>query len=411
MDINNYNNYKPQSQQQAKNNGLYKVNNAFRSSPNDVLIEQPNFSNPNTTLHNNLNSNLLSEHIVEYYLNIDSDDRKVDVYPDPFNYVVSLNPVGRSSERKHKTKKGSLEFEKIEFDETPAPFIIRNFKNVKYVKLDRVILSRTNVIKFIINQLITIDPNSNQNLTVMTDIDRKINNQNNQNNCDDSCNLCHCEDCQCVMSNKNKFILLKVKELETYHIYSTNTITSDNSFILYVDKTLGSSNNMWFPTYNSCIYPDSLLTNLDRLTIEFYDKNGHPLTPQVLIEYNITIQYGTQIINIQYCLSFGKIKEMILNKLKKKYKNCMMFKFNDLCKVESWFDKIFSDIINNVVTGDIKNVLSKKSNDKLVNYEKLLSSVNCLDICDKLKCCVSNNVFFIVGVLQNELNTMTKYER
>ena len=406
MDINNYNNYRPQSQQQVKNNGLYKVNNAYRSSPNDVLIEQTNYANPNTTIHNNLHNNLLSEHIVEYYLNIDSDDRKVDVYPDPFNYTVSLNPVGRSSERKHKSKKGSLEFDKIEFDETPAPFIIRSFKNVKYVKLDRVILSRNNVIKFVINQIITIDPASNQNVTVVSDIDKKVHNHNDQDNC---CNLCHCEDCQCITSNKNKFIILKVKELETYHIYSTNTITSDNSFILYVDKTLGTSNNMWFATYNSCIYPDSLLGNLDRLTIEFYDKNGHPLTPQILIEYNITIQYGAQIIDLQYCLSFGKIKDMILNKLKKNYKNCMMFKFNDLCKIDIWFDKIFNDIIINGVTGDIKNILAKKVNDKLVNYEKILSSLNSLDICDKLKCCVSNNVFFVVGVLQNELNTMTTY--
>lgn len=409
MDINNYNNYKPQSQQQAKNNSLYIVGNAYRN--NEVLIEQPNFINPNTTLHNNLNSNLLSEHIVEYYLNIDSDDRKIDVYPDPFNYVVSLNPIGRSSGKnkfKNDRERGERgeRSEKTEYAETPAPFIIRNFKNVKYVKLDRVILSRANIIKFVIDQTITIN-DTNQNVTVSSEIDRKIHNfQDNTG----ACTLCHCDDCQCIMSNKNKFILLKVKELETFHIYSTNTIMSDNTFVLYVDKTLGSSNNMWFPTYGSCIYPDSLLTNLDRLSIEFYGKDGEPLTPQVIVEYNITITYGTQVIDLQYCLTFGKIKEIVLNKLKKKYKTCISFKFNDLCKIDTWFDRIFNDILNGL-SNDIKIILSKKNGDKLVNYDKIMSSLISLDLCDKLKCCVSNNVFFIVGVLQNELNTMTKYEK
>src|SRR5437868_5368985 len=141
MDINNYNNYRNNTsfnngsfnQHSNERGNYFNYNNAFQQ--NQPLIDQPQNINQQITLHNNLNNNLLAEHIVEYYINIDSDDRKIDVYPNPYNYVVSFKPLGKSVDRKYKFKKGDCDNDNenlgVNYDETPAPVIIRNFKNVK----------------------------------------------------------------------------------------------------------------------------------------------------------------------------------------------------------------------------------------------------------------------------------------
>ena len=398
-------------------NNMYNINSAFsKSSP---LIEQPQYTNPHTTLHDNLHNNLAAEHIVEYYINIDSDDRNLDVYPDPYNFVVSFKPIGKSIDRRQKFKKGGVVFENTSYDETPGPVIIRNFKNVKYVKLDRVILSRHIFNKYIITHDIKIDANNilTTSSTIKCKILKKIKlpceNKDDEPPPDESCdicNICCSDDCCCILSDITKYVILKVKELEIPHVYSTNTVASDNAFILYPDKTLGFNYNMWFATYGSCIYPNSLLTNIDRLTIEFYNKKGNRITAKIAIEYNVNITYvvdstttppTTATINLKYCLLFGKFDNCQLEQIKKIYPNIISFKLNDICKPEIWYEKVFNEIIKLPALVDIKEIL-------LENYIKCLDSLKNLDLCDKLKC-ISNNLFFIIGVVQNELTTMTKF--
>ena len=50
----------------------------------------------NNTLYNNLNKDLLKESIIEVRLNIDSIDRDIEIYPNPFDYIVNLGPVVNS---------------------------------------------------------------------------------------------------------------------------------------------------------------------------------------------------------------------------------------------------------------------------------------------------------------------------
>ena len=40
--------------------------------------------------------NMLKEVVKEYRLNIDSIDRNIELYPDPFNYVIQLGPITNS---------------------------------------------------------------------------------------------------------------------------------------------------------------------------------------------------------------------------------------------------------------------------------------------------------------------------
>ena len=103
--VNNYNNYKPISTfdradtnsshlENQINFSQYSIQKGFKS--NEPIMFMPDTRNNHETLYDNLNDNLLKESLKEYRLNIDSIDRNVMLYPDPFNYVVHLGPVTNS---------------------------------------------------------------------------------------------------------------------------------------------------------------------------------------------------------------------------------------------------------------------------------------------------------------------------
>ena len=71
-------------------------------------------------LHNNVSKNVSIDVLTEYSLVIDSNDRDVTKYPNPFNYKVYFNPVSNTNDA----------------------YIYRTFENVKYIKLETGILPR-----------------------------------------------------------------------------------------------------------------------------------------------------------------------------------------------------------------------------------------------------------------------------
>lgn len=111
-----YQNPQPYSNQQWKNqqNGFYSYDQAFATQQN--LIDKQDFGNKGNVIHNNLGQNLLAEHVAEYKLKINSIDRNITNYPSIFK-------------------------QRISFDESGG--YIRNFKNVKYISIDSVILPRS----------------------------------------------------------------------------------------------------------------------------------------------------------------------------------------------------------------------------------------------------------------------------
>lgn len=393
MDTNNYDKYHPFNDK-LRNEDLRRIyqnptyqnqtsNPEIAYSTSRPFIKAPDFTNPNTTLYNNLNKDLFYEQVQDYYVNIDSDDRKVETYPDPFFYTVSFNAIGRSTGRSF----NGDHFEHAdEYPETPAPVIDRNFKNVKYVKLDRVILSRYTAVKFIIKQEIVIKNNKTYVDDSCTTIEKRL-----TTNCMNGCEVCCSSICNCSVVDTNKFIVLKVKELQTQHMYATNTFMSDNSFVLYVDKTLGSGANIWFPTYGYCNYPKTLLSNLNRLTIDFYKKNGEKMNPRVTILYEIKLIVDDTEQCFNYLLLFGNYGKI------KKVNNSINYAFGDVFKYDLWVDRIMGDV-------------SYKSGVP-IQCDSITRSIRNLDIEKLVKETISNNVFFIIGTMENELNTMTKYVR
>lgn len=236
----NFNPITPNTIQNVKNN-LNNFNTAF--ADNNAFIERPDFRNRGNVLQDNLGEHLLLENIMEYQIYIDSKDRNTDVYQSPFNFTVSF---GGST--------GTNTYKGHDFKSTEGPVISRRFHNVKYIKLDYVILPRT----------ITID-------ATKFDASKSYyvyHNSNTDNN----------------LTDVYKYLILRVRELESHRVLSTNNTVSNSCFILYPDKIMGRNHIMWITSFGSRIYKSSLLKNIDRLTFELLTPDGDLLKTYRLVD-------------------------------------------------------------------------------------------------------------------------------
>jgi len=87
--------------------------------PNQPLINHLQ-TQKQPTLHDNLKDDIFNEYIKEYHITVDSLDRNIINYPDPFKFKLTLsNSFNKNNEL--------------------SPFIQKNFKNVKYIKIDSII--------------------------------------------------------------------------------------------------------------------------------------------------------------------------------------------------------------------------------------------------------------------------------
>jgi len=230
-----------------RNNGFYNFNNGF-TQPNHPFIEKPDFQNKNNILHNNLGDSLLAEHIVEYQIHIDSADRTLTAYSNPFKYNVAFGGAPGKTKKvkkyRKKTDNGNDIYdytEDVYFEGTPKPLVSRKFDNVKYVKLDYVILPRTIIL--------TKDSSNNYVLTTSTN----------------------------ETLSKYKYLIVKIKELGSGRIISTNNVIGDDCFIIYPDKTLGTDFVLWVTSYGSRVFTNSNLGNISKLSLSILDPSGNEL--------------------------------------------------------------------------------------------------------------------------------------
>ena len=234
-------------------NSMSNFDKAYEQS--QPIIERIDYTNKNNILHNNIGDNVLDEHVVEYRLIIDSIDRDIKIYPDPFSFVVRLNPLAKSVVQSEiNIKNGETKLIETQFPGEPAPYITKEFVNVKYVKLENVILpqfTKTKIKKTDDGIQIVPDPDS----FLITD----------------------------------RYVYLVIKELDCDRVFTTfNTsprigkdgtgVTAPNPFAIIIpDKILGQNYYAGTPYYGSKIYKNSMLGNLSRLTIEFYDSCGEKI--------------------------------------------------------------------------------------------------------------------------------------
>lgn len=242
--------------------------NAF--DQHNPIIEKIDYVNKNLLLHNNIGDNVLDEHVVEYRITIDSLDRDIRYYPDPFSLTVKFNPISASNIQHeeyidYKNKSIGTKIVESRFEGAPAPSINKEFKNVKYVKLENVILPQFSKTKQKSDGTFEFDSSSH----LVTD--RNVN--------------------------------LVIKELDCERTYTTSngvTRTDENGkcytpptpfAIIIPDKLLGLNFYAGTPYYGSKIYKNSLLGNITQLTIQFYDCWGMPLKYNNIFSYDDLQQY------------------------------------------------------------------------------------------------------------------------
>jgi hypothetical protein len=388
--VSNYNTYKPLSTfnspestnsansanlENLRNYSQFGIEKNFEA--NKPIMFMPDTKNKHETLYDNLNENLLKESIKEYRLNIDSIDRDVRIYPDPFNYIVSLGPVTNSginssvartnlkqdlrSEHKNQKKKhlnikkNYLEKEELRYQEefiyqdqnqvqlqhqdqdqdqdqyqyqyqdqevinkdgdlTDAiqseifvfdnpkaikeytvnlersfnPYIIRDFKNVNYIKLDCAVIPKYTSI--CINECWDFCRRMHHKKNFFKDEydrikdyiilnDRYIPDERNEYN-----------------PLGDRFIQIFIKELQSTRNFGTNP-TTDKSFLLIFDKTLGALYLKLIPYSATKVYKESLLGNITKLSIQFYDSWGKALKINTsCIDYEINQISNTDLID------------------------------------------------------------------------------------------------------------------
>ena len=225
-------NFKPQTtnQQMLERERWFNFNKSF--TPNKPLIPPIDYSNSGNLLHDNVEIDVLDEHIVEYRIMIDSMDRDINRFTNPFKYTVYFDPT---SNKTLTSNNGKLISEPTRFKGQNGPSILRKFRNVKYVKLDNIVLPQhTDIIE--------------------TSMGWEI-------------------DSSSQTINDDRFTILSIKELDNTQTFATNS-HSDAFGVIIAGKCFGNNYFKGNPYNSQKYFKNSSLGKIDKLTIEFKDSFG-----------------------------------------------------------------------------------------------------------------------------------------
>lgn len=192
-------------------------NNNFKL--NHSLIEQQQNTNLHNTMHDNLHNNIKNESIKEFQITVDSIDRNINLYPDPFTFKLTMSNASFNVINDGKEEKYFY-----------SPNINRNFRNVKYIKIDSIVMPKY------------YDTTTSSNTTTDYDI------------------------------TKERFILLRFNNINNTSQLGTNDISNSPSILFYPKHEYG--NFVLFKPVNNnsnIIYVnDNNLINLNNIEFEFF---------------------------------------------------------------------------------------------------------------------------------------------
>lgn len=245
-DVNPFNKFNGQST--MDNYSANKFNNAF--SPGRTILDKVDTTNRKTIVHNNVNDNVMSERVVEYTINIDSADRDICTFPNPYSFTVKFNANSAVTENTKTYEHGKLVYDKQYFRGTPYPIINKEFRNVKYVKLEAALLPQFGNIKL-----------------------KKD---------------CYVYDCDNKLID-DRYIILNIDEFDdtqnkTYNTSDSSDRNAPNPFAqIYPDTKYGK-----YFYYGGIIggirtYKNENLGNISKLTIKLYDSCGTALNIEELL--------------------------------------------------------------------------------------------------------------------------------
>ncbi len=484
---NAYNQYQPSSTFTRPENNSSKLENLRDFSQFGVRENFTNnkpemfmldMTNKHNTIYDNLNENLMKETIQEVRLNIDSYDRDVAIYPNPFDYVVKLGPVVNSGinptvvsrnnmkqELRNNLKSDKKKFSRhfnpgnmnnqnnpliskiineennikngssIEitadaflFDSPELivdytnnlkkinnPYLVRNFDNVKFIRLDCGILPKFNGVR--------INPDWNycrqQKHTkkfIRDDYDRMKDYTilNYRYIPDDTADY---------TLSTDRFVQIFIKEIRNNYNLGTNPIT-DKSFVLVYDKSLGVLYWRGLPYSAVQTYKDSLLGEINELSIQFYDSWGNPLN----IDYSKISYEQEQILNtdlikpdllfVENYIKNEKAKKWIIEKLTEILKCFIIINYDIECKIPFYNTLLLnpnesnsSDSSNNSIPlAELIKKQTSSSNSSNSSNSSSSSSSDCNlecfnNDCSNVSTIVINQQIFKIDNIYKELNS------
>jgi hypothetical protein len=223
------------------NSQLNNFNKAY--TPNKVEIEQRDYQNHNELTHNNVEQDIVNEVLNEYIIHIDGADRDRTIFPNPFKYTVTLGGTGATH------ADGQI------IGGNPNPRIERNYRNIKQLKIKYVILPKFYKYNY------TNDGSYSQYTipNVTTDAPSFLQNY--------------------------RYLILRIKELDTDKINSTNSSCRPNTFVLYKNNIYSQSDaftDIWVPTQPIITYANTNLKNLNKLSIDITDPSGNQIFMKIL---------------------------------------------------------------------------------------------------------------------------------
>lgn len=236
-------------------NNPNNFNEAF--AENNPIIQKHDYRNKQNILHNNLADSLINEHVTEYRLNIDSKDRDMDAYPNPFHFTVAFDAPSNSSIKEKvfidpkDPSKGKM-YVDIPIGKISGPHINRKFKNIKYIKIETMILPRFHRVVF---------DGAQYKLDASDTLD------------------------------DDRFLILEIPELKNISTYGTNTAI-EGGYVILPDRIT----TVYFTCityYANKVFDDNSLGNIDKLTFilknsfgeeyvtKIYDTNGNVIADKL----------------------------------------------------------------------------------------------------------------------------------
>jgi hypothetical protein len=274
------------------------------------ILQNQDFNYKHNTLYDNLNPNLLSESISEYRLNIDSYDRNIEIYPDPFDYKVSFGPVLNSTNPLiddyvlnqqealiYSTNPTLLVSYNEKLKRSYDPCITRDFKNVKFIRIDNLIMPRFHTL--------VINNDWNYCKKCKTEFIKDDFERLSDIILSGQRYIPDVEACGVLFTDR--FIMLRIDELNNCHNLATNTINSQ-AFTIFPDKYQGIMYWRGNPYYAMRSWSDDSLGNMSRLSFKFYNSWGVQITLNTK-----NIDYETNFIKKVPLLSFNFNKSFIKN--------------------------------------------------------------------------------------------------
>ena len=207
-----------------------------------MLINKPDYSNPNNILHNNIGERVILEQVLDNKIFIDSCFRDHVKHPDPFKFTVKFNGIEPKKEVVTVTIEGN-KYSYCNYTNGDTDIVFdRTFKNIRNVTINALILPFS--INFVKKDDGSYEPSGYK-----------------------------------LAKYAYKYIVLKINELRNGRCFSNNPTLGRESFIMKMDTDICLNNQIWIPIHNNVSYFESNLKTVERLNIEICNHNGERLVP------------------------------------------------------------------------------------------------------------------------------------